>query len=96
MNLAGIDAIIKSLQDKNLRKAMAHPEWEEAYEAIVGNMEEYSKLDDSTPQGQFLEVISAVSFSVSDGVLCAEESGMDPYEWKDGKWDNEGEEDDDE
>ncbi len=96
MDLAEIKTIIESLKDKRLQKAMKHKDWDAAYEAIIATMESKGTLDDSTPQGQFLEVISQVTFSVERGKLWAEESGTDPYEWKDGEWNNEGEDEDDE
>lgn len=96
MNLADLDALVKMLQDPTLREAMAHPDWEAGYDAVVETQDEADEaFYDLTDDQRFLHIVNLVTFRVEGGKLWAEESGMEPYQFKDGKWDNEGDDEDD-
>jgi len=90
MNLADLDALVKMLQDPDLRAAMAHPDWEDAYQAIVDvQTEREDNFFDLSDDQQFLHILDLINFSVdAGGKLWAEESGLEPYAWENGRWSN--------
>ncbi len=95
MNIADLDALVRMLQDPDLRQAMTHPDWTDGYDAVVGTQNDRDEnFFDLSDDQQFLHIVNLVTFKVVGGKLWAEESGMEPYQFKDGKWDNEGEDED--
>ena len=83
MNLTDLDSLVTALQDPDLRAAMAHPDWEAAYEALVSvqsdRIEGFSDLSDSA---QFMSILDCQEFSVENGFVMSNE-----YAWRDGAWD---------
>ena len=83
MNIADLDALVKSLQDPDLREALAHPDWKVAYEALCDvqgdRIEDFWELCD---EAQFITILNKMEFSVVSGVLMSDE-----YAWRNGEWD---------
>lgn len=92
MNVADLDALVKSLQDPDLRAAMAHPDWKAVFDALMSIQDDREDglydLDDDT---RFVHLLNKVSFHVAHGLIWTEDMTIatDLVAWHGGEWKDE-------
>lgn len=75
MNVADLDALIKSLSDPELRKVLEHKDWPDVYAHLLDIQEDREEglydLDDDT---KFVHVLNKVTLYVQDGKIWADDN----------------------
>ena len=97
MNFQEIQLLIECVTQPDLKIAMEHPDWRQAYQSIVDYMEEeIAGFYDLCELAQFVQIIEKVArFYVDEGKLMYEDLNVptEPYVWKGSKWVSSAEED---
>lgn len=92
--------LLAVLNRPGLKKAMAHPEWAEAYAAVLDNQcDQTEGLYDLGDDVQFVHVLSVSNFDVDEkGRLVSEDLTIptEPYVWINGEWTNDSENEEEE
>lgn len=93
-----VAALIDLVNDPELQKAIAHPEWSAAYESVLATMEDEMpfRSKDVDPAVLAAYVLSGASFFVNEAGRLASGNNRFPsgdYVWVDGEWVSEDEDD---
>ena len=97
-NNGTLESIKSIVNNPALAEAMAHPDWDDAFEKTLSNFDLPFRQKDVDDDVTFMFILTQFSFYVEDGKLWCDccHIPCDPAFWRDGEWVEEGDEEDEE